>query len=113
MTTTPDCPICGKPRNALHRPFCSRRCQEIDLGRWFQGSYAIPAVEPPDEFDLDGEDWRSELEANRRSALGLGLWGVPSFRLIGPEGEPDFCTWGQDRIWLLEEEIARRCARTA
>jgi len=57
---------------------------------------------------LDGEGWRSELEANRRAAFELGLWGVPSFRLIGPEGEPDFCTWGQDRIWLLEQEIARR-----
>jgi 2-hydroxychromene-2-carboxylate isomerase len=62
---------------------------------------------------LDGEGWRSELEANRRTALELGLWGVPSFRLIGPEGEPDFCTWGQDRIWLLEEEIARRLSAGA
>jgi 2-hydroxychromene-2-carboxylate isomerase len=60
---------------------------------------------------LDGQGWRSELEENRRAALGLGLWGVPSFRLIGPEGEPDFCTWGQDRIWLLEQEIARRLSR--
>ena len=45
---TPPCPTCGRPREALHRPFCSRRCREIDLGRWFSGAYAVPAVEPPD-----------------------------------------------------------------
>ncbi len=50
-TNTPRCPICGQPRKALHRPFCSRRCREIDLGRWFSGSYAVPTVEPPDDVD--------------------------------------------------------------
>ena len=52
----PACPICGTPRHALHRPFCSARCREIDLGRWFSGRYAVPAVEPPDGMDLDGMD---------------------------------------------------------
>jgi 2-hydroxychromene-2-carboxylate isomerase len=56
----------------------------------------------------DHEGWRIELEANRETMLSLGLWGVPSFRLRGPSG-PDFCTWGQDRIWLVEDEIRRRC----
>jgi 2-hydroxychromene-2-carboxylate isomerase len=57
---------------------------------------------------LDGEGWREEIEENRRRLLEMGLWGVPSFRLRGPEGAPDFCTWGQDRIWRVEEEIRRR-----
>ena len=57
---------------------------------------------------LDSEAWRPELEANREAMLSLGLWGVPSFRLRGPEAQPDFCTWGQDRLWLVEEEIRRR-----
>jgi len=42
------CPICGKPGTARHRPFCSRRCADIDLGRWFTEAYRIPG-EPVDE----------------------------------------------------------------
>ena len=60
---------------------------------------------------LDGEGWREALEENRRVLFENGLWGVPSFRLLGQGGEPDFCTWGQDRIWRVEEEIRRRLAR--
>jgi endogenous inhibitor of DNA gyrase (YacG/DUF329 family) len=37
------CPICGKAAEATYRPFCSRRCADVDLGRWLKGSYAIPA----------------------------------------------------------------------
>jgi len=36
------CPICGKTTDAGYRPFCSRRCADIDLGRWLTGSYVIP-----------------------------------------------------------------------
>ncbi len=45
------CPICGKPRDPKHTPFCSRRCQDIDLGRWLKGNYVIPGqpVEADDE----------------------------------------------------------------
>lgn len=48
------CPICRKPAVEKYRPFCSRRCADLDLGRWLNEGYAIPAVEPPD--DWDGED---------------------------------------------------------
>jgi len=51
---TPSCPICGKPRSARHRPFCSARCAEIDLGRWFTGAYRVPG--PPPELDDDPPD---------------------------------------------------------
>lgn len=49
--TTPRCPQCGKPRDKAHRPFCSARCRDLDLGKWLDGSYTIPAVEeePPDQ----------------------------------------------------------------
>jgi 2-hydroxychromene-2-carboxylate isomerase len=57
---------------------------------------------------VDSEAWRPEIEANREAMLAAGLWGVPSFRLCGPEGVPDLCTWGQDRLWLVEEEIRKR-----
>ncbi len=45
------CPICSKETDAKYRPFCSRRCADVDLGRWLTGSYAIPA-EPVDPDDL-------------------------------------------------------------
>lgn len=42
------CVICGKPQDAKFRPFCSKRCADVDLNRWFSGAYAIPAVEEDD-----------------------------------------------------------------
>ena len=45
------CPICGKDTDPKYRPFCSRRCADIDLGRWLKGSYVIPgeAIEETEE----------------------------------------------------------------
>lgn len=51
--------------------------------------------------------WRAELEANRTELFALGLWGVPSFRVRGG-GRADYATWGQDRLWRVEEEIRAR-----
>lgn len=42
------CAICGKPQAEDYRPFCSKRCADVDLNRWFTGAYAIPAVEEDD-----------------------------------------------------------------
>ncbi len=39
------CPICGQPSQRRYHPFCSRRCADVDLGRWLKGAYAIPVVE--------------------------------------------------------------------
>lgn len=56
------CPICSKPIVAEFRPFCSRRCAEVDLGKWLNGSYAIPSTDPDDadealeEVARGGED---------------------------------------------------------
>lgn len=36
------CPICGKPSVQRFRPFCSKRCADIDLGRWLKGGYVVP-----------------------------------------------------------------------
>lgn len=43
------CPICDKPATDQCRPFCSRRCADVDLGRWLNGSYAIPSDEAPED----------------------------------------------------------------
>jgi len=49
-----NCPVCDKATAPEFKPFCSRRCSNLDLGLWLDGKYAIPAVEPPDESDLEG-----------------------------------------------------------
>jgi uncharacterized protein len=43
------CPICGKPAVAEFRPFCTRRCANVDLNRWLGGVYAVPVKDDEDE----------------------------------------------------------------
>jgi endogenous inhibitor of DNA gyrase (YacG/DUF329 family) len=55
------CPICGKPATAARRPFCSRRCAEVDLGRWLKEGYRIPGETAPEggrgeDGDTGGDD---------------------------------------------------------
>ena len=38
------CPICGKPRSEAFKPFCSKHCADVDLGRWLGGRYAVPGA---------------------------------------------------------------------
>lgn len=46
------CPVCQKKTEAEYRPFCSRRCADVDLARWLTGKYAIASDEPvDDEFE--------------------------------------------------------------
>ena len=48
------CPICGKPAKPDYRPFCSKRCADVDLQRWLSGRYAIPSTD--DEAAGEGND---------------------------------------------------------
>ncbi|HEV7267609.1 MAG TPA: DNA gyrase inhibitor YacG [Falsiroseomonas sp.] len=48
------CPICHKGPLPPGQRFCSDRCQQIDLGRWLSGGYAIPVEEEPEEDDGTG-----------------------------------------------------------
>ena len=47
------CAVCGRPVLAQFHPFCSRRCADIDLGRWLTGEYRIPG---PAQEDLENDD---------------------------------------------------------
>jgi endogenous inhibitor of DNA gyrase (YacG/DUF329 family) len=47
------CPICRKPADPTYRPFCSRRCADVDLGRWLTGGYAIPVQDDDPEDTAD------------------------------------------------------------
>ncbi len=51
---------------------------------------------------LQDQRWRMTAEANRQEMFGLGLWGVPSFR-VG-----DTAVWGQDRLWVVQETLLKR-----
>ena len=47
------CPICKKPSVEAHKPFCSKRCAEVDLGRWLTGGYALPAKPEAEDDEED------------------------------------------------------------
>lgn len=51
------CPVCDDAAKSAYKPFCSRRCADVDLHRWLEGGYAIPAVESEaSAFDRDEDD---------------------------------------------------------
>ena len=54
---------------------------------------------------LADQSWREQAEANRQEMLGLGLWGVPSFRV-----DQGSAYWGQDRLWLIERDLIEATA---
>lgn len=52
------CPLCKKQADPAFRPFCSKRCKDVDLGRWFNENYSAPcpAEEAPEEDTHADED---------------------------------------------------------
>jgi uncharacterized protein len=75
MTHPRLCPICRRAlgeeeQEKRFSPFCSKRCADVDLGRWLKGNYAIPAVESGDESE----------EAAGESEGQDGEGGGPSLR---------------------------------
>ena len=53
MSRAARCPNCGKPRVAAYRPFCSRRCADVDLARWFREDYVLPGRDGEASIDPD------------------------------------------------------------
>ncbi len=56
VKTSKLCAICGKPADAVFRPFCSKRCADVDLHRWLSGVYAVPVIEDEEEDERRDED---------------------------------------------------------
>jgi uncharacterized protein len=48
------CPICGKPAAPGSGAFCSKRCADIDLGRWLKDIYRVPTNEAPSDEEQGG-----------------------------------------------------------
>jgi uncharacterized protein len=49
--TSARCPICKAQTQPGFKPFCSKRCADIDLGKWFSNAYAIPGTASDDEAE--------------------------------------------------------------
>ena len=54
--TRKNCPICGKPTEEKLKPFCSKRCADVDLHRWFSGVSAVPVTEDEEEDERRDEN---------------------------------------------------------
>jgi endogenous inhibitor of DNA gyrase (YacG/DUF329 family) len=50
------CPICGKATSRDYRPFCSKHCADVDLGRWLGGRYVVPGPPVSDDAAKETED---------------------------------------------------------
>ena len=59
---------------------------------------------------IDNAEWEDEIERNRVAMYEVGLWGVPSFHLMGKGGETLLAVWGQDRLWLVSRAIQKALA---
>lgn len=57
------CPICRKPLVPEYRPFCSRRCADVDLARWLRADYAIPVPLTDAEDDTPEHDAQQPPES--------------------------------------------------
>jgi len=53
--TRAKCPICGKPAQAHVRPFCSKRCADVDLNRWLSGVYVVPVTQDEEQDERRDE----------------------------------------------------------
>lgn len=56
------CPICKRDADKSYKPFCSKRCADIDLAKWLGGDYAIAST---DLDDVDQIVDAPEIEAER------------------------------------------------
>ncbi len=61
---TAACPHCRKPVDPAYRPFCSKRCADVDLNRWLTGAYVIPGFkhaegdgQSDEDQDPDQDEW--------------------------------------------------------
>ncbi len=55
------CPICSRPRDAKFKPFCSKRCADLDLAKWLKGEYTIPGAPIDEAEDRPDADQDPEL----------------------------------------------------
>jgi len=57
---------------------------------------------------LGTKQWKKVLDDNLKDMYEGNCWGVPSFKITDSDGSNPYYVWGQDRMWLLKEEINKR-----
>jgi len=61
------CPVCGGESQKSYRPFCCKRCADIDLGKWLSGAYSVPSHDPEDiENAVEEAERMRAAEENQR-----------------------------------------------
>ncbi|CAE7403944.1 unnamed protein product [Symbiodinium microadriaticum] len=86
----------------LHKTKGMKQCVEAAGLNWEEAKKVI-----------GNDGWKAPTLKNQDEMIdGMGLWGVPSYKLSGRDGEPDLEVWGQDRLWLIAAEIRRRAGKT-
>ena len=60
------CPICENATNPDYRPFCSKRCADVDLGKWLRGDYAVPSQDPEDIEDALEQATQREAQQSEK-----------------------------------------------
>ena len=60
------CPICQKETDPEYRPFCSKRCADLDLARWLGGGYAVPSQDPEEALEAIEEMDRLSADPKQR-----------------------------------------------
>ena len=58
--------------------------------------------------ELNSSKWKQVLNDNVKDMYEGNCWGVPSFKITDADGSNPYYVWGQDRMWLIKEEINRR-----
>ena len=61
--------------------------------------------------ELNTRRWKKVLDQNLKDMYSGNCWGVPSFKITDSDGSNPFYVWGQDRMWLLKEEINKRLGK--
>ena len=68
MSENRKCPVCGRVTETRFKPFCSKRCGDLDLGRWLKGAYAIPATENNEADETPGAADENAADKNEDGA---------------------------------------------
>ncbi len=55
-TSSKRCPVCKRSRSEEFTPFCSKRCKDRDLARWFGDGYSVPG-DPVNPEEIAHKDW--------------------------------------------------------
>ena len=69
------CPICHKPQSEAYKPFCSKRCADLDLGKWLKGDYSVSVMEEDDDRERAVTVGPHDMDAHR-AARGGDLFGA-------------------------------------